>query len=115
MSVFLDTTRVARLAAKARQRLQELSPEAVQKIDASLDIDFEEHFRLQTIKSRWHVEERLTDEDAQAIYIALGEVGSSENGGWAAEADTATKYAVMLIVEQLLTQDVNRVLRGRRS
>jgi hypothetical protein len=65
-------------------------------------VEFDEHFAFQQAQARAHVEQRLTTDEAQVVYVALGEVGSQSNGGWAAGTDTATKVAVTLAMGELL-------------
>jgi hypothetical protein len=90
----------------AREHLTGCTPEQIARTDETLALDFNEHFSYQEIQARAHVSGKLSTEEAQIIYAALGEVGSSANGGWSAGVDTATKYAVTLTIQALLKQRI---------
>ena len=98
--------RVAHSIDLVREQLAALPAEKVASVDATLALDFDEHFHYQQTQARAHVSGKLTAEEAQIIYAALGEVGSGSNGGWAAGVDTATKYAVTLTIQALLKQRI---------
>jgi len=68
-----------------------------------LDVSFEEHFTYQTAQAHAHASGLISAETANIIYRALGETGAPKNGGWAARADTATKYVVTLAMERILS------------
>jgi len=65
-------------------------------------VTFGEHFAYQNAQARAHVSGKLSTDEAQIIYIALGEVGSQDNGGWASGTDLATKVVVTLTIGQLI-------------
>jgi len=67
----------------------------------SMDVTALEHFHYQEVQARAHVTGRLTHDEAQVIYMALGEVGSATNGGWAAGTDLATKVIVTEVIASL--------------
>ena len=94
--------RIADAVERVRVKLADLEPDAVAKLDADMAVEFDEHFAFQNAQARAHVEQRLSTEEAQVVYVALGEVGSAANGGWAADTDTATKVAVTLAMGELL-------------
>lgn len=86
-----------RLAARireVRERLVTLSPEQRDKLDHNLDLDPGEHFAYQQQQSRAHAMGTISADEAQIMYVALGEVGSRKNGGWASGTDLATKIVV---------------------
>lgn len=66
-------------------------------------VDFGQRFIYQQAQARAHASGNLTPEEAMAVYVALGEVGSDANGGWATETDLATKVVVTTLVHRLLT------------
>lgn len=86
-------SRLSRAILVTSQAFEKLSPESVEKIDATLNLSFEDHFALQRLQSSAFAAELLTYSEAQIFYTALGELGSDSNGGWAEGTDTATKYA----------------------
>ena len=75
-------------------------------LDANCAVTFDEHFAYQNAQARAHASGLLTPEEAQIIYMALGEVGSEANGGWASETDTTTKVVVTRLVGELLEKQL---------
>lgn len=85
-----------------RPRIDALTPEARAKLNADMDVEAFEHFAYQEQQARAHVSGKLTADEAMVVYRALGEVGSSANGGWAADTDLATKVSVTLLMGELV-------------
>lgn len=104
MKLDLQHLNLANAIKVTRAGLAELEPEQLAKVDANLAVDFVEHFEYQRLQSTAHAAGELPTDDAQLLYFALGEVGSEKNGGWAAGTDTATKYVVTRVIEEILTQ-----------
>lgn len=106
------TNRVAAKIQVLRDRIAsgEVTEDARAKCDAGMAIDFEEHFAFQQAQARAHVEGLLATDEAQIVYMALGEVGSTRNGGWSEGTDTATKVVVTTLVAELL----QRRIEGRQ-
>ena len=98
----LTPNRLSKAIEDIRARCEALDQAKRDNLDREMDVTFEEHFAYQQAQARAHVSQKLTTEEAQIIYVALGEVGSSENGGWAAETDLPTKVAVTLAMGELL-------------
>jgi hypothetical protein len=96
--------RVAAAVAKIRIKFDALDAAEQLGLDEAMAVAFDEHFAFQNAQARAHVEAKLTTDEAQLVYIALGEVGSVENGGWAAATDTPTKVAVTMLMGQLLAR-----------
>ena len=67
-----------------------------------LAITFREHFGYQTAQSTAHASGKLTLEEAQICYIALGEGFNTGNGGWASGVDKATKIVVTRVMGELI-------------
>ena len=57
---------------------------------------------MQRLQSTAFAMELLSYDEAQIFYVALGELGSDANGGWAADTDTATKYTCTRFAELLI-------------
>jgi hypothetical protein len=93
-----------------RTKIEGLSPEQRKGLEDGMAVDFQEHFQYQEQQARAHAMGKISTEDAQVIYNALGEVGSSSNGGWAADTDLATKVVVTQAIGQLLGMTL-----GKRS
>jgi hypothetical protein len=94
--------RITAAIEKLRVRYDALDPEAQARLDEEMAVDFAEHHAFQNAQARAHAGGKLTSEEAQIIYVALGEVGSAENGGWAAGTDAPTKCAVTLVMGELI-------------
>jgi hypothetical protein len=78
------------------------TPEALVDFDSTLDLDFEEHYTYQNAQAHAHAAGRLSTEEAQTVYWALGEGMSAENGGWQPHVDTALKVTVTSLMAELL-------------
>ena len=94
--------RLASHIEMVRGKFSELDADAQTKLDTEMAVAFDEHFAYQNAQARAHAAGRLTTEEAQIVYHALGEVGSEENGGWAAGTDTPTKVSVTVLMGQIL-------------
>lgn len=104
-------SRLSRAIAAAEMVFTDLSPEEVAKVDQVHVLDFAEHFDLQRLQSTCFASGLLSEGEAQIMYHALGEVGSPDNGGWAAETTTAEKYAITQFAG-LLARDMIIEKRG---
>lgn len=71
-------------------------------LDRSLAVDFSEHAAYQDCQAWAHATGLLTTDEALTVYHALGEVGSPDNGGWAASADVALKTTVTALMGEIL-------------
>lgn len=107
------SNRLSRAIEITRKAVEDLPADRREAMDKSLALNFEEHFEYQQTQAYAHASGDLTTEEAQIIYVSLGEVGSVENGGWAAETDTATKYAVTTLMGKLLEERISAA-RARR-
>lgn len=94
--------RLTAAISKIRVKAEALSEAEREGLNSEMDVTFEEHFAYQQAQARAHTMGKITTDEAQVIYIALGEVGSASNGGWAAETDLPTKVAVTLAMGELL-------------
>ena len=65
-------------------------------------LTFEDHFGYQQAQAKACVTGKITTEEAQTIYNALGECVSEANGGWSEHVDLALKVTVTNIVGELL-------------
>lgn len=92
-----------------------IDPDAFDRIEPTLDVDFAEHAAYQDTQAWAHVSGILTTEEAQTIYVALGEVGSTKNGGWAAGTDLATKVVVTNVMRELLDAKIRAFRAGMPS
>ena len=74
----------------------------LEALDRELAVSFLEHAKFQDLQAEAHALGILSTEEAQTVYVALGEVGSSKNGGWAAGTDLALKVSVTELMKELL-------------
>jgi len=94
--------RVTAAIAQMRERVATLEPDKVERLEKGNVLDSFEHAQYQNQQARAHATGRLTTEEAQVLYIALGEVGNPSNGGWATGTDLATKLVVTMVIGELL-------------
>jgi hypothetical protein len=94
----------------AREKCNALELVKLAELDDNMNIEFDEHFKFQQLQAEYHAGGLLTPEAAQVVYLALGEVWSSKNGGWAADTDTATKVIVTQLMQELLTLSLRQAL-----
>ena len=76
----------------------------LEDLDRSLDISDSERLVYQERRARARLERELTAEEAMSVYVAVGEAGISENGGWPAETDLALKMSVTSLMFALLNR-----------
>jgi len=74
---------------------------ALIELEKSLSVTFQDHFDYQQLQARSHALGTLTTEEAQTIYIALGEAMSTQNGGWQSHVKLPLKIAITLMIEKL--------------
>lgn len=70
--------------------------------ERDLDISHMERAAYQNAQARAFAMGRLTKDEAMTVYRAIGEVGTSKNGGWAADTNYAMKATVTNLIGQLL-------------
>ena len=98
----LTAERLSNMIATAREKVGKLSVSELADLDNGMAVEFDEHYEYQQLQARFHATGMLTPEAAQIVYIALGECGSVNNGGWATNTDTATKVIVTQLMHELL-------------
>ena len=110
--IALTGEKLTRMIDTARTKCSALDVESLSKLDDGMAVEFDEHFKFQQLQSQYHASGVLTPEAAQIVYIALGDVWSRNNGGWATNTDTATKVVVTQLMGELLTLDIRRLRDG---
>jgi hypothetical protein len=95
--------RISAYADSIRVKLSELDSETIEKVDKDLDLDFELWFKMQQYQSQAFASGKISQSDSQIAYAALGEAMSDKNGGWQAGTDTALKFTITKMFEELLT------------
>lgn len=104
----LTENRLTRSYDQVKGRFDALTPEEQEALDAQMAVTFEEHFSFQETQAWAHVSEILTTDEAQIVYVSLGEVGDPANGGWSSETDTPTKVVVTMLMGELLRAKIAR-------
>ncbi len=95
------TNRLTTEIAKVQIRINALSEDKVKNLAESMSISFQDHFEYQNLQASAFASGRLTLDEAQLIYHALGEIHNSEQGGWDT-TDLATIVVVTMTVGELL-------------
>lgn len=98
----LTSERLNRMIEECRTKCEALDPEKYEELDKEMAVDFSDHFQFQQLQASCHVQGVLTSEAAQIVYVALGEIGSESNGGWAAGTDLPTKVIITQLMGELL-------------
>lgn len=94
--------RLEKFRDEIQAKLDALPTEKVDKIDKELDIDWQEHYTYQNCQAAAHVEQVISTDEASFMFRALGQTQSGNNGGWAKGVDTATKFTVTKMIQELL-------------
>ena len=92
--------RIESYAATVRAKLANLDDDVVQRLDT--DISHMERAAYQNRQAMAFAQGVLTQDEAATVYRAIGEVGTSANGGWPASTDTAMKVAVTKLIGELM-------------
>jgi len=95
--------RISAYADSIRGKLSELDTEQIEDMDKTLDLDFEMWFKMQQYQSSAFASGKISQSDSQIAYAALGEVMNDKNGGWQPGTDTALKFTLMKMFEELLS------------
>ena len=96
------SNRLALAITSVQARVDALDAAKRDALDASMAIDAMEHFAYQEAQAHAHASGILTVDEALLIYNALGEIMSSDNGGWQPHVDTATKCIVTQVIGELV-------------
>lgn len=108
----LTANRLTKSYEQVKERFEALGPDEQAALDSEMAVDWQEHFSFQETQAWAHVSQILTTEEAQIVYVSLGEVGDPSNGGWASDTDTPTKVVVTMLMGQLLPM---KIAQARRS
>jgi hypothetical protein len=100
------TNRVSNYIGMVRDKVEKLGEPlnggTWEEAESNLDLTFSEHAAYQNAQAQAHAGGILNTEEAQIVYLALGEVGSTKNGGWAASVDYPVKVAITKLVGELM-------------
>lgn len=79
------------------------TPEKLQNFSDAMDLDSFEFFAFQQAQAQAHVSGKLTTDEAQTVYIALGgEVQSGDPSGWPATTPLAMRVTITNLMGQLV-------------
>ena len=82
--------------------------ESLESMDRDMDLTFSEHSNYQNLQARAHASGQLTTEEAQTIYVALGESMGSKNGGWKSHVNLPMKLIITQLMAELLNIEVTK-------
>ena len=94
--------RVSTAIDTVTERLNDLSPAKIKSLEVINVLEFSEHFQYQEKQAQAHASGKLSTEEANILYVALGEIGADSNGGWAEGTNLATKIVVTMVIGELL-------------
>ena len=94
--------RITEFAATIRAKLKDVKDTT--DLENDMVVVFDDHFQYQQIQAREHASGKLSSDEAQTIYMALGEVMSTKNGGWKNHVDLALKVAITQMIAELLAK-----------
>jgi hypothetical protein len=95
--------RILEHASKLQAKIDALPLAKIESLSASLALEPSEHFAYQTQQSRAHALGILSTDEAQTIYVALGESPSPSNGNWARLTSLALKVSITQLMHELLS------------
>ena len=101
------SNRITQYAAMVRAKRASIGDTALDgtswdDAEKNLDINHFERVAYQNAQARSHAMGKLTTDEAMVVYRAIGEVGSSKNGGWSKGTDYALKVTVTKLMGELL-------------
>ena len=96
------TDRLAHYEAIIEAKIENKDDEVKAGLAESCKIDFLDHASYQGAQSSAFASGRLSEQDAQAAYSALGEIYNESNGGWAQGTTLACKITVTQLVAELI-------------
>jgi hypothetical protein len=88
------------------------TPEQIASFEKEMAIDSSEHFAFQEAQAYGHMAGNLTQEEAQTIYMALGEVQNDGNGGWQPQVSLALKVTITLLMKELILAKMSDRMRA---
>ena len=80
--------------------------ESLERLDEGMALSFSDHVGYQEAQARAHDSGRITTDEAQTVYLALGEGMSSENGGWQEHVTLPLKLAITQVVGELMGVEI---------
>lgn len=98
----LTPNRITKALDDIRSRCDALPAEDLANLDRDMRLEFVEHFAYQNAQAAAHAAGRISTDEAQLIYAALGEGFNESNGGWRAGISTAEKVTINLAIGDIL-------------
>lgn len=85
-----------------QDKLDKLSPDKIAALEESMALTFKEHYAYQNKQAEAHVMGKISLDEAQTMYMALGEVGNAANGYWAKGTSLALKVTITKLIGELM-------------
>jgi hypothetical protein len=89
--------RIAVALAVVESRLSSIAEDKKASLAKAMTLTFEEHFAYQNAQAHAHASGKLSLDEAQMIYTALG-----EGGGWPEDTSLAMKITITQLMSELL-------------
>ena len=96
------TNRVDVYTRRMELKLDGKDEDALTELEEGMSVDFADHASYQTTQSHAFASGKITFDEAQTVYNALGECHAESNGGWSAGTSLARKIAITKMVGELI-------------
>ena len=94
--------RITTYADMVAEKLKDVPEPTQATVEQTAALSFADHFAYQNAQSEAFTMGKITLEESQTVYIALGEAMSETNGGWKAHVDLPLKVAITTLIGELL-------------
>ncbi len=95
--------RIAEAIRGMREALQSTPAAKQETVKRKLDLTLAEFCKYQDEQAMAHAGGKITLEEAQTVYVALGGETFGSDGGWPRETDLATRIVVTKLVHELMS------------
>ena len=103
------SNRVTKFANTMRVKLKDVDVKSTAELEKGMSLKFDDHFQYQEIQARAHASGKQTLDEAQVVYMALGEVMSTKNGGWKDHVDLGLKIAITQLMAEVLAERIGKL------
>lgn len=97
-----EPNRLTAAIDRVRPKVDALSADDAAALAESLSLTASDHHGYQDAQAHAHAAGKITTDEAHAIYLALGPVRATDNGGWASHVDLAAKVVYTQAIAELL-------------
>lgn len=95
--------RIEEAIREMRKALGSVSPVRCESLKKKLDLTLMEFASYQDEQAMAHAGGKLSPEEAQTVYVALGRETMGPDGGWPRETDLATRIIVTKLMYELMS------------